>query len=222
MDRACGQRQRLQSVLGQAGVMTKPGRQNRPRHVASTGCIGRYVAVSSLAVALVAVTWVVVRPVHASSPPLPPALQQTESGEPGSLSASMPDSDDEDADSRWGDVLERLDRRRERAWRVGDVHLLQGVFTSGSPAFNRDATMLRSYLRRGLRVDRVSLRLHTVVVVDVGHRCAQLNVIDQLGAAVARDGMGHRVALPADQPTRQLLRLRRTAQGWRISGVRNA
>lgn len=206
--------------------MTRLGSQNRPRHAAAhTRGPGRYVALSSLAVTLVAVAWVVVRPVHATSPPPPPpaALQLTEPAEPQSLPPSVPASYDEYvASSRWGDVLERLDRRRERAWRLGDVHLLQGVFTSGSPAFSRDATMLRGYLRRGLRVDRVSLQLHSVLVVDVGHGLARLDVVDQLGPAVARDGVGHRVALPADQPTRQLLRLRRTAQGWRISGVRNA
>lgn len=219
--------------------MTRLGSQNRPRHAAAHTCgLGRYVALSSLAVTLVAVAWVVVRPVHATSlpppPPPSPALRLTEPAgpqslsrlvpaEPQSLSPSVPASYDEYvASSRWGDVLERLDRRRERAWHLGDVHLLQGVFTSGSPAFSRDATMLRGYLRRGLRVDRVSLQLHSVLVVDVGRGLARLDVVDQLGPAVARDGVGHRVALPADQPTRQLLRLRRTAQGWRISGVRNA
>ncbi len=120
---------------------------------------------------------------------------------------------------RWVERLERLDRRRSRAWSQGRPVLLQTVYAAGTPELARDRVSLRAYLARGLRVDGVSLRFASVDVVGGRQGWVRLRVVDQLSPvrAVAGDDVRH--ALPRDRPSRHLIDLRREPAGWRIAAV---
>lgn len=118
----------------------------------------------------------------------------------------------------WREVLGRLDAVRERAWMDGSPRLLRLVYVDGSKLLSEDRSMLRAYLRRGLRVDGVELLLHRVRVVERGRGCVRLATVDELAAATA-DADGVHLALPDDQPTRHLVVLRREHGRWQVAAA---
>jgi hypothetical protein len=117
-------------------------------------------------------------------------------------------------------VLHRLDAERAVAWLRGDPALLGHVYVTPSPALRRDQRALSGYLHRGLVVRGVHLRVARVRLLVRRPGLVTLRVVDRLGAMTAVDVGGERMRLPRDQPTRHLLRLRRTVHQWRIAAVR--
>ena len=115
--------------------------------------------------------------------------------------------------------MELLDRARARAWRRGRPALLRQVYLPSTAALRRDRSRLHAYAARGVRVRGVHLRFGSVAVVARAGRMVRLHVVDQLGAATALDQHGHRRELPRDRPTRHIIELRRSADGWRIATV---
>lgn len=120
---------------------------------------------------------------------------------------------------RWGNVLQRIDSRRSRAWASGDPALLLGVYTSTSPQLETDQAMLRAYVARGLRVHGVAMIYSSVEVTRQAPDVAELVVIDRLRACVAVGPNGARMVLPLDEPTRHRMVLRHTGGRWRIDRV---
>lgn len=120
---------------------------------------------------------------------------------------------------RWVEMLERLDRRRSRAWSRGEPWRLTSVYAAHTPELARDRAALRAYLSRGLRVDGVSLRYAAVDVVRSHQGWVRLRVVDQLSPVrvVTADDVGR--WLPRDRPSRHLIELRREPAGWRIATV---
>lgn len=119
----------------------------------------------------------------------------------------------------WHLVLARLSRMRELAWRRGQPQLLRRIYVPAAPELKRDQAMLRRYTARGLSVRGAELLFGPVRVVDRAPRVVRLRTVDQLRAAVAVSRHGDRLRLPLDRPTRHLITLCQTPEGWRITSV---
>ncbi|HEU5038212.1 MAG TPA: hypothetical protein VFT70_14480 [Nocardioides sp.] len=116
------------------------------------------------------------------------------------------------------DVLHAWDEHRAAAWADGDVAALRALYTDGSVAGRRDATMLRAWSTRGLRVDGLRTQLLRVDVRTGTPGRLVLGVTDRVVGGVA---VPARVALPRDAPSRHVVTLRRVAGEWRVSSVRS-
>lgn len=116
------------------------------------------------------------------------------------------------------EVLRRWDARRANAYAAGDVRALRGLYVAraGTP----DLAVLRAYLRRGFRVQGMSMQLLGVrVLVATGSR-VRLRVTDRLVGAVAVRA-GERHALPRDTAGTRVVELSRAGphRAWRMSSV---
>lgn len=119
----------------------------------------------------------------------------------------------------WANVLDALDDRRQTAFERGDPGLLRRVYLPHTAVLAADRQTLRAYVRRGLEIDGVSLRLLSVRPVSRGPRRARLRVVDRLGPARVRAPGGQWRALPRDEPTERIIVLAWTPDGWRIASV---
>ena len=117
------------------------------------------------------------------------------------------------------EVLRRWDRARAGAYAAGDMTRLRSLYVRGSPAGTADAGVLRSYLRRGLRVDGMRMQLLAVRVLGHAPRRWRLRVTDRLHGAVAVDRAGERVALPRDQASTRVVTLVRRGGRWKVAAV---
>ncbi|MCW2751595.1 MAG: hypothetical protein JWR83_2705 [Aeromicrobium sp.] len=117
---------------------------------------------------------------------------------------------------RWAGVLSGLDQARAAAFSAGDPALLDRVYARGSPGRDEDAATIRAYARRGGRITGAELTLLSWRLDDTSPRRVRLVVIDRLAAArvVWTDGTSR--SLPRDLPTKHVITLVRTTDGWRI------
>lgn len=116
-------------------------------------------------------------------------------------------------------VLRDWDRARARAWAAGDVPALRRLYLPGSAAGAADVAMLRSWLRRGLRVTGMSMQ---VVAVELRRRSLRrivLVVTDRLVGAVAGSGAGGVRELPRDAETTRRLDLRKVRGRWLLASA---
>jgi hypothetical protein len=120
---------------------------------------------------------------------------------------------------RWGLLLEQLDRRRARAFALGDPRVLTTVYAPGSAVLAADSAALEAYTARGLTVGGATFRLLDVRGGRLAPDEVVLRVVDRLAPATARTRDGAGVRLPQDRPTVHRLVLRRGADGWRIAAV---
>lgn len=121
------------------------------------------------------------------------------------------------------DVLRRWDRARARAFAEGDVDALRRLYVDGSAAGTADVRLLRSYLRRGLRVEDMRMQLLRVEVVHEDRARLLLRVTDRLAGAVAVDE-ATRIPLPQDAASTRVVELRRPRPDvlWRVAVVRES
>ncbi len=120
------------------------------------------------------------------------------------------------------DVLAAWDAQRAGCWARGDRACLRGLYVEGSPAGLADDAALAAWRARGLRVEGMGSQ---VLALDVWHRSPErllLDVTDRTVGAMAVDAAGRARALPADQPSRRTVDLRRTDGRWRVLAVREA
>lgn len=115
-------------------------------------------------------------------------------------------------------ALRTWDAGRARAWASGDVEALRSLYTETSAAGERDASMLRRWSRRGLRVEGMQTQVLAARVVERSPDRVVLVVTDRLARAVAVGG-GRRVVLPGDAPTTRRVTLRLGGSGWRVASV---
>ena len=102
--------------------------------------------------------------------------------------------------------------------RVGFGGALRELYAGSAGA--SDVRLLRSYLRRGYRVEGMRTQLLDVAVRAHRPGTWLLRVTDRLvgGAAVSRD---ERIALPRDRASTRTVRLERGPDGrWRVASVR--
>ena len=116
-------------------------------------------------------------------------------------------------------VLHAWDRRRARAWATGDAQGLADLYTVGSSAGRADVALLRSYVRRGLRVVGLRMQVFELRVLVHRPRGWRLRVTDRLARAVAV-GPAERMRLPRDLASTRVITLLRGRDGeWRVSRV---
>lgn len=115
-------------------------------------------------------------------------------------------------------VLRAWDRARSDAWAAGDVAALAALYAPGSRAGARDREMLRRYLRRGLRVERLGTQVLAARVLRQGATTLVLLVTDRtVGGVVV--GVGLRVRLPEDRATTHRISLVRVGSDWLVRQV---
>ena len=112
-------------------------------------------------------------------------------------------------------VLRRWDRARSRAWAAGDVAALGRLYVPGSRAGMRDQSILRAWLRRGLRVRGMVMQVLAVETRAHDGRRIVLLVTDRLARGVVRRAAaaGGGFPLPRDGPTTRRLVFRRVGPG---------
>ncbi|GAA3535887.1 hypothetical protein GCM10022234_35780 [Aeromicrobium panaciterrae] len=119
-------------------------------------------------------------------------------------------------DLHWAGVLGELDDVRAEAFAHRDAALLDKVYAPGSSGRTQDASIISAYASRGARVTGADLVLLSCTVRSSSAEQVRLDVVDQLESSriVWDDGTSR--ALPTDQPTRRVVTLIRTRDGWRI------
>ncbi|WP_197025268.1 hypothetical protein [Nocardioides sp. URHA0032] len=114
------------------------------------------------------------------------------------------------------DVLHAWDERRAAAWARGDVAGLRSLYAPGSVAGRRDATMLRAWSARGMRVSGLRMQLLRVHVRARTPAALVLEVTDRVAGGIAVPGL---LTLPRDLPTRHVVTLRQLEGEWRVCSV---
>lgn len=122
---------------------------------------------------------------------------------------------------QWAATLAGLDHARAEAFAAAEPRLLDGVYVHGSAAQRADAAMITDYDRRGGRVEDAELRILSCRVVEESGSRVRLDVVDRLDSdATVQWRDGSTSSLPDDQPSRRVVTLAHTAEGWRIAGTR--
>jgi hypothetical protein len=117
-------------------------------------------------------------------------------------------------------VLDALDERRTVALEHDDPAALADVYVPGSPLRTSDERLLAAYRERGLRLRGAGVEtLGCRTTVERPGRLV-VDVVDRVTATSVAGTDGER-ALPRDRPSRHVVELRRTADGWRVAAVRD-
>lgn len=116
--------------------------------------------------------------------------------------------------------LVTLDRVRATAFATANPALLAQVYVDGSPLREVDARTIADYRSRGGRVAGAQLLIARCRQIERTASVIRLEVDELLGPAVVRWDDGGSTLLPRDRTTRRQITLRRSADGWRISGSR--
>ena len=122
-------------------------------------------------------------------------------------------------EDQWATRLGELDQVRAEAFASTDSGLLDGVYVRGSRALASDARTIADYRRRGGRVVGADLRILSCRVLAASASRARLEVVDRLGQAWIVWSDGSATQLPRDEPSRRVITLVRTDEGWRIAGA---
>ena len=115
-------------------------------------------------------------------------------------------------------VLRGWDARRAAAYARGDVAAVRRLYADGSGAGERDARLLRSYVDRGLVVERLRQQLLAVELLDQAPNRLTVRVRDRLAAATVLSA-GRRVELPRDSASTNVVVLVRQHDEWRVWSV---
>lgn len=122
-------------------------------------------------------------------------------------------------EDEWATKLSELDEVRAEAYAKTDIGLLDGVYVRGSRASAVDSALIGNYRDRGGRVVGAELRILSCRVLAASSSRTRLEVVDRLGPARIVWADGSTTALPRDEPSRRVITLERTAEGWRIAGI---
>jgi hypothetical protein len=115
-------------------------------------------------------------------------------------------------------ILRTWDQRRAEAWVHGDVAELKSLYSVGSRTGMADQAMLRSYVKRGLVVDKMNTQVLSAEVRLITEQRIVLVVTDRLATAIAQ-GKGFSRALPSDQPTSHMIELVHGSGSWLVREV---
>ena len=122
-------------------------------------------------------------------------------------------------EDQWATRLSELDAVRAEAFATTDTGLLDRVYVRGSRVREADAVTIADYRKRGGRVIGADLRIISCKVLAVSSSRARLDVVDRLGPARIVWSDGSATDLPRDEPSRRVITLVHTAEGWRIAGT---
>jgi hypothetical protein len=120
---------------------------------------------------------------------------------------------------QWATRLSDLDEARAEAFEAADPGLLDDVYVRRSRVLAIDAATIEGYRDRGGRVAGAELRILSCRVLAASSSRTRLEVVDRLGPARLVWADGSTTALPRDEPSRRVITLERTAEGWRIAGI---
>jgi hypothetical protein len=123
-------------------------------------------------------------------------------------------------EDQWATRLSELDEVRAEAFATTATGLLDRVYVRGSRALEADAATIADYRERDGRVVGANLRVISCRVLAVSSSRVRLDVVDRLGPARVVWSDGSATDLPRDEPSRHVITLVRTAEGWRIAGAR--
>ena len=138
------------------------------------------------------------------------AVSESEPPRPARTALSRPVTDGPVA------ALRDWDRRRAESWVAGDVAGLRALYAPGSTAGRRDATRLRLWLERDLRLRRLDTQVLRARVLRARADVTVLRVTDRVARAVVTGG----TRLPADAPSTWRIEMRRVQGEWRVAAVR--
>src|SRR5690349_3826701 len=118
-------------------------------------------------------------------------------------------------------VLHAWDERRAAAYSRGDVAALRRLYTGGSTAAARDASVLRRYVARGLRVDGLRMQVLAAKVLREDDFLVRLRVRERVlpGLVVGPHGTAR---LPVDRADRHVVTLVRRRGAWLVRSVTTA
>ena len=120
--------------------------------------------------------------------------------------------------SRWTEVVLHLDRARFAAVVDRRVDELSAVYDSASAQRSRDATLIRALVRDGFTVRGRLAELTSPTLLNRSGDTATMSVLEQPAAYVLVDARGRvRLSVRDRKPRRLVIRLRRTARGWRVT-----
>lgn len=109
---------------------------------------------------------------------------------------------------------------REHAFVQDRPSLLTQVYVRGATGAHTDRRTLSEYRRRGWRF--IALE-HQILAVNVQTRRKDrmvLEVVDRIARARVAHTSGSSIELPRDHPTRHVVTMHRTEDGWRIGRIR--
>ncbi len=121
---------------------------------------------------------------------------------------------------QWATRLTELDQTRAVAFASADPGRLDAVYLPSSRGLRDDAATIEAYANRDGRVVGAELRVLSCHVVRSAEDRVSLDVIDQLAPSHVVWGDGSTTLLPDDRPSRRLVTVVRTGDGWRISETR--
>jgi hypothetical protein len=171
------------------------------------------VALLAVAVALAGGVWWVGRHAETAGAPRPTSGAAVQPARRAS-STARPSPEHEAAV-----VLHAWDRARAEAYADGDVRALRRLYVPGSEARASDAHLLRSYLRRGLRVTGLRTQVFELRVLEEGEHRMRLRVTDRVARAVAVGAHGTHTVLPTDRASTNEITLVRHEHAWRVAAV---
>jgi hypothetical protein len=119
-----------------------------------------------------------------------------------------------------GAVLAAWDERRAAAWARGDAAALADLYAPESRSGAADVRLLRSYARRGLRVEGLTTQVLGLRVVERSPRRLVLVVTDRVVGGWAVGGAAP-VALPADRASTRRVVLARQRGRWVVAEARD-
>lgn len=126
--------------------------------------------------------------------------------------------DDGGARSTERRILARWDRQRAAAYADGDVAALRALYTRGSRTGAGDASILRDYVDRGLRVQHLRMQVLAFRVLRRAPSRLVLSVTDRLVGAEAVRG-NERTRLPTDRADRRRITMVREHGRWVVDEV---
>jgi hypothetical protein len=121
---------------------------------------------------------------------------------------------------QWATTLAKLDQARTDAFATADPARLGEVYMPGSAGLRADAAAIEAYGRRGGRVVDADLHILSCRVVRSSPDRVRLDIVDQLGGARVVWADGTSTDLPRDRPSRRLVTIERSADGWRVAASR--
>lgn len=116
-------------------------------------------------------------------------------------------------------VLDALDERRAHALQRDDPAALTQVYRPGSTLLASDLAVLDAYRERGLRLRGAGVERLSCRTAEERPGRYEVDVVDRVSETAVETPDGRR-ALPLDRPTRHVVTLVGTPEGWRVERVR--
>lgn len=116
-------------------------------------------------------------------------------------------------------MLSGFDEIRAEAIEDGRPGLLDSIYVTGSSLIDEDTSLIKTYQRRHITVERMETSVLSVRVDRVSAKRVRLAVVDRLARISVRLPDGSTRRLPLDRPAAHSIELTLTEHGWRITSI---